>query len=131
MFSISPAAAQQILQTAQESNATHLALRLAARDDAEGTTEYGMGFDTPQEGDVKLNLSGVAVVYQPAFSDALDDVVLDFVEMNPSEFHFIFVDAAHSKASNAGSAGGCGTGGCGGNGNGNGGGGCGSNKGCS
>lgn len=92
MFLITPPAAQHILASAQENNAAHLALRLAARKDAEGTTEYGMGFDHPQEGDTQLVSNGVTVVYQSAFEDDLVDIKLDYVKMESGEFAFAFVD---------------------------------------
>ncbi len=92
MFLITPQAAQHILETAQQSNATELALRLAARKDAEGTTEYGMGFDHPQEGDTQLVSNGITVVYQSAFEDDLVDVKLDYVKMDSGDFGLAFVD---------------------------------------
>lgn len=123
MFTITPSAAQQIQLTAAQSGAKDLALRFAARHHPDGSYEFGMGFDQAHDGDVKLNLHDVAVVYEPEYSDAMDETVLDFVEMKPGEFHFIFRDTNPAPAQTAASAGGCGSGGCGS-------GGCGSQRGC-
>jgi iron-sulfur cluster assembly protein len=48
----------------------------------------------------------------------LFDTMLDFVELNPGEFNFIFVPTSHPTCGGGGSVttGGCGSGGCGGGG---------------
>lgn len=92
MFSITPQAAQHILASADQNNATGLALRLAARKDESGTTEYGMGFDHPQEGDTQLVSNGVTVVYESSFEDDLVDIKLDYVKMESGDFGFAFID---------------------------------------
>jgi iron-sulfur cluster assembly protein len=139
MFTLTPAAARQIQQAASGSDTQNLALRIAARVDADGTVAYGMGFDDPKDDDMKLELEGVAVLIADEYQDLLNDIVLDFVELEPGEFNFIFADgglmgsdtnfaAAQSAAPcgrAAGSAnlgsdpknpGGCGGGSCGGGG---------------
>ncbi|MBS1179274.1 MAG: adhesin, partial [Proteobacteria bacterium] len=62
MFTLTRAAAQQIQQAAAASAAQDLALRIAARQAADGSIEYGMGFDEAQDEDLRLLLEGVAVV---------------------------------------------------------------------
>jgi iron-sulfur cluster assembly protein len=123
MFSITPTAAEQIQLTAAQSGANDLVLRFAARHHPDGSYEFGMGFDKARDGDVKLNLHDVAVVYEPEYGDALEETVLDYVEMNPGEFNFIFMDSNPTPAAPMSSGGGCGSGGCGS-------GGCGSQRGC-
>lgn len=115
MFTLTSAAARQIQQAASASGAQEMALRIAARIDAEGAMQYGMGFDDPKDEDMKLDLDGVAVVIADESQDLLMDTVLDYVELNPGEFNFIFMDAsltacAPAQASTGG--GGCGSGGC-------------------
>jgi len=123
MFILTSAAAQQIQQAADASNAQHMALRVAARVDAEGNIEFGMGFDDPGESDLKLNLEGVDIVIGAEHQELLDDTTLDFVELEPGDFNFIFVDSR--QAAGMSSGGGCSTGGgCGGGGCGSKGGGC-------
>lgn len=118
MFTLTSAAAQQIQQTASASGAQQMALRVAAKVDADGSIQYGMGFDDPKDDDMKLDLEGVAVVVADEYQELLDDVVLDYVELVPGEFNFIFVNGrqaqgAPEKASSGGcSSGGCGAGGC-------------------
>lgn len=121
MFSLTSAAAAQIQQAATASDAQHMALRIAARQDADGEVEYGMGFDEVRDDDLRLNLAGVSVLIAMEHEALLDQTVLDFVELRPGEFNFIFADASQfpdggRNAPGCGSsrAGGCGSGGCGG-----------------
>jgi iron-sulfur cluster assembly protein len=114
MFSLTSAAAQQIQLAAQASSAEHMALRLAAKLDSDGSLQYGMGFDEPDDDDLKLNLEGVSIVIGTEHQPLLEETTLDFVELEPGEFNFIFVDGRQSKGVTSGgcSSGGCGSGGC-------------------
>ena len=114
MFSLTPAAAQQIQQAASSSGATDLALRIAAKVDSDGSLQYGMGFDDPKDEDMRLDLAGVAVVIGGESQELLADTVLDFVELTPGEFNFIFSEGSGSAcASEAAASSGCGSTGCG------------------
>ena len=93
MFTLTTSAAQQIQQAAASSGAQEMALRIAAKIDPDGSKQYGMGFDDPTEEDMKLDLKGVAVVIAGESQVLLADTVLDYVELNPGEFNFIFIDA--------------------------------------
>lgn len=119
MFTLTSAAARQIQQAASTSGAQEMALRIAARVDPDGAVEYGMGFDDPNEEDMKLDLEGVAVVIADAYQELLDEIVLDYVELEPGEFNFIFIDSRQSagapEAAPTG-GGGCSSGGCSGGG---------------
>ncbi len=90
MFSLTPAAAQQIKQAASASGATDLALRIAAKVNPDGSLQYGMGFDEPKDEDMRLDLAGIAVVIGGESQELLFDTVLDFVEHNARrvQFHF-------------------------------------------
>lgn len=123
MFTLTSAAARQIQQAASASGAQEMALRVAARIDTEGSMQYGMGFDDPKDEDMKLDLDGVAVVIADESQALLFDTVLDYVEMEPGEFNFIFMDASLNDAGQsscgsqqASAGGGCGSGGCSGGG---------------
>ena len=113
MFTLTSAAAKQIQQAASASGAHELALRVAAKIDADGALQYGMGFDDPTEEDLKLDLEGVAVVLGGESQQLLFDTVLDFVELNPGEFNFIFMQTDHPSCDfGAADAGGCTSTGC-------------------
>ena len=122
MFTLTSAAARQIRQAAADSDAGDLALRVAARRLADGSLDYGMGFDEAAEGDTRLLIEDVSIVLAPPHAHLLQDTVLDFVELEPGEFNFIFVQQESALTSGGcASGGGCGSGSCG-----SGGGGCGS-----
>jgi iron-sulfur cluster assembly protein len=112
MFTLTSAAAQQIRQAAAASAAHDMALRVAAQRAADGSIEYGMGFDEANDDDMRLLLEGVAVVIADPHQPLLENTVLDFVELEPGEFNFIFAPTAAEPAP-APKAGGCGGGGCG------------------
>jgi iron-sulfur cluster assembly protein len=114
MFSLTPAAAQQIQQSANASGAAELALRIAAKVDPDGSLQYGMGFDEPKDEDMRLDLGGIAVVIGGESQELLFDTVLDYVELNPGEFNFIFSEGSDSACATATDASsGCGSTGCG------------------
>lgn len=111
MFTLTTAAATQIQRAATESGALGMALRIAARPEPDGSVLYGMGFDDAADSDMKLDLEGVAVLIADHCQDLLDDTVLDFVELEPGKFNFIFMDARLAAAAPEPS-GGCGNGSC-------------------
>ena len=120
MFTLTTNAAQQIQEAAATSGAQEMALRIAAKIDPDGSKQYGMGFDDPTEEDMKLDLKGVAIVIAGESQVRLADTVLDYVELNPGEFNFIFIDAREFQdevepepaPSGACGSGACATGGC-------------------
>jgi iron-sulfur cluster assembly protein len=111
MFSLSAAAAEQIRLAAAQSEAADLALRVAARRLADGDVEFGMGFDEPREGDMPLQAHGVNLLIGAPSQALLDDTLLDYVELEPGTFGFVFQASATEPAQNGGSA--CRSGGCG------------------
>ena len=115
MFTVTSTASQEILAAAARSDAAGMALRVAARQVADGSVESGMGIDEPREGDMPLQIRGVDLVIAPPSQPMLQGVVLDFVEIEPGHFNFIF----NPEAADAGDAApadrpakACGNGGC-------------------
>lgn len=96
MFKLTPAAVAQIEEAARQGGTKGLALRLAAQRKADGEIDYRMGFDEGTEDDIRLDCDGVAVVMAPEYVPLLDQATLDFVEMEPGQFHFIFLNPKDS-----------------------------------
>ncbi|BAU48520.1 adhesin [Sulfurifustis variabilis] len=93
MITITPQAADQIRRSAEQSDAKGLALRIAARRLDDGSIDYGMGFDDQRrDDDTRITSDGVEVVISGASKDLLTGATLDYVELNPGEFHFIFIN---------------------------------------
>lgn len=91
MITLTVAAAEQILRAAGEAGMDEPLLRIAARrDEATGGVEYGMGFDERREQDEEFECQGVIVLVSPPSREPLAGTVLDYVEIEPAQFHFIF-----------------------------------------
>jgi len=115
MITVTPSAAQQIRIAATQSDSDEMGLRIAARRDADGALHYAMGFDEACDDDRVVASAGIALVVSPRHADLLDGMTLDFVEYEPGDFRFIFVnpnDVAIVPAPAPESAG-CGDTGCG------------------
>ncbi len=116
MFRLTPAAATQILSTA-EVQGDDPVLRVAAKIDDDGEIVYGVGFDDERENDEVIDCEGVTILISPRSQQLLADTTLDFVELRPGEFQFVFQrpETAPSCAPATGGCGSCGRGGsCGG-----------------
>ena len=102
MITITPEAAEQIRQSAEASNAQDMRLRVAVRREEDGTFVYGMGFDEMRDDDALLASAGINIVVDNASKDFLIGATIDFVEINPGERRFIFInpnDPGHKQAS--------------------------------
>lgn len=119
MIAVTPGAARQIKVASVQSGAEDLGLRVAAKLGNDGSIQYGMGFDDERDDDQKITSEGIVILVAPMSVAILKDTVLDYVELSPGEFQFVFinpneVDAASSDQNTGGcSTGGCGSGGCG------------------
>lgn len=71
-----------------------MALRVAVRENADGSFNYKMGFDEPTENDLRLISEGIEVIMDPSFEDRLEECTLDFVELNAGDWQFIFLNPA-------------------------------------
>jgi iron-sulfur cluster assembly protein len=114
MFMLSPAAASEIRAAVPRSQADGLALRVAARLEADGSLALGLGFDEQREGDLPLEIDGVMLLIAPPSQPLLDEALLDFVELEPGRHGFVCVaqaepEPAPKKACGSGSCAGCGS----------------------
>lgn len=116
MINVTPDAAQQIRVAATQSDCDELGLRIKARRDADGSLHYAMGFDVARDDDLVVASEGIALVVSPQERALLDGMTIDYVEYEPGDFRFIFINPndvapAPMPGSAPGSAA-CGTGGC-------------------
>lgn len=121
MFNLTPSAAEQILRAAAaQSDAAQArpCLRVAAKIEDDELV-YGMGFDEERENDAVIEVAGVNILIAPRSQELLTGATLDFVELKPGEFQFIFLNPNEtpsnncaSRSSGCGSCGSNNTGGC-------------------
>jgi iron-sulfur cluster assembly protein len=111
MFKITAAAAEQI-RSAAEGQPDNPALRVAAKVDDDGQISYGMGFDEEREKDLVLDCEGVQLLISQRSQELLEDATLDFVELRPGEFQFIFINPKDDACVGRERSSGCGS--CGG-----------------
>jgi iron-sulfur cluster assembly protein len=93
MISITPAAAERIRYSAVEGKMDGLAMRIAAKRNEDGTIHYGMGFDDNElEGDIHVKAGEVDIVIAESSQALLEGTTLDFVELEPDNWQFIFMN---------------------------------------
>ena len=93
MITITPAAAKQIKTSASQGNMNDLSMRIAASRNPDGSVHYGMGFDDSQiEGDLHITSEGINVVISETSKMLLEGTTLDYVELEPGEYQFIFMN---------------------------------------
>ena len=110
MFKLTSAAAEQILRAA-EVQEDEPRLRVAAKIDDDGELVYGMGFDDEREHDLVLECEGVQILISSRSQELLEGTTLDFVELKPGEFQFVFeASVAPHCAPASGGCGSCGRG---------------------
>ena len=91
MITITPAAAEQIRTSATQGNMEGMPMRIAAKRNPDGSIHYGMGFDDNQlEDDILVTAAGIEVVISETSKMLLDGLTLDYVELEPGAFQFIF-----------------------------------------
>ena len=90
-FTVTEAASKEILAAAERSAAAGMALRVAARQVADGSIEYGMGFDEQRDDDEPAAFDGLTVLVGSPSRPLLEGTVLDYVEVAPGRFDFVFI----------------------------------------
>ncbi len=113
MFTLTPAAATRILDSAQQSDAVGMALRVAAKLEEDGQIAFGIGFDDEREHDLSYECEGLTVLIAPPSRELLEGMLLDFVEVESGDWQFVFLQTDAPGNCPLSSCGGCGSrGGC-------------------
>ena len=110
MINVTESAAQQIIMAAADSGAAGMGLRVAAHyDDDANEVQYGIGFDDAKEDDEQIEIQGVSFLVSPLSREAVANLTIDYVELAPGDFRFIFL---HPEEANCAPTGGSACGGC-------------------
>lgn len=92
MITVTEAAAAQIKLSAEQGKAEGMALRIAATRNDDNSIHYGMGFDDSKEEDISINAGDIEIIVSPGSVELLKDTTIDFVELEPGKFQFIFLN---------------------------------------
>ncbi len=93
MITITAKAAEKIRESARQSEAENMLLRIAVTDNSDGSFHYAVGFDeTKNETDVCVKSEELELVYSADQSDKLKNMVIDYVELEPGKENFIFLN---------------------------------------
>ena len=79
-LAITPRAAKEVRRAAAASGAEGMALRVAAKREADGSVLLGIGFDDERTNDDLIETAGVTLLVSHHSRDLLEDMVLDFVD---------------------------------------------------
>ena len=92
MITVTPAAAAQIKLSAEQGKTEGMSLRIAATRNSDNSIHYGMGFDDSKEDDVTITTGDIEIILSAASALLLKDTTIDFVELEPEKFQFIFMN---------------------------------------
>ncbi len=92
MITLTPEAAEQIRQSAQQGNTEDLPLRIAVTRMDDGSFHYAMGFDDNRhENDARYQSEGIEIVVAPHSQDNLEGTVIDYVDID-GKMEIIFIN---------------------------------------
>ena len=92
MLSISPNALQQIHIAIQQADAKGVGLRIAAKLADDRSIQYALGFDELNPEDQATVIDGIPVLIDSLSRPLLDEAILDYVELESSDFQFVFLN---------------------------------------
>ncbi len=93
MISLTSAALEQIKASAAQGNLGSMPLRIAIKEQDDGSFHYAMGFDEQRlPGDNYLNFDGVDLVVSATSKDLAEGMTIDYVELEPGQHQFIFLN---------------------------------------
>ena len=93
MIKLTTAAAKQIQFSAEQGNAQTIPLRIAIKEQDDGSFHYAMGFDEQRlPGDVFVNIEKISMVVSEKSKDLAEGMTIDYVELEPGKLEFIFLN---------------------------------------
>ena len=93
MISVTTSALEQIKFSATQGEMGTTPLRIAIKEQDDGSFHYAMGFDEQRlPGDSFFNFDGVDLVVSETSKDLAEGMTIDFVELEPGKSEFIFLN---------------------------------------
>jgi iron-sulfur cluster assembly accessory protein len=93
MIKLTQQAAEQIKESAEQGKMQGIPLRLAIKEQDDGSFHYAMGFDEQRlPGDVFVNIEDISLVVSTISKDLAEGMTIDYVELEPGKSEFIFLN---------------------------------------
>tara|TARA_B100000427_G_C15517614_1_gene598886 strand:- start:2608 stop:2979 length:372 start_codon:yes stop_codon:yes gene_type:complete len=92
IFNITRSAAEQIKKASTQADSKDWPLRIAVNVEKNGKFKYLMGFDQSKEEDLRLKINDIDIIISPDCMTNLKNCTLDYVEIEKSNFQFIFLN---------------------------------------
>lgn len=78
MITFTPEAIQEINNSATQDQQKDMCLRLVVEDACCSSNQYGMGFDTPKDTDLRFESSGLSYIIDPESYERMDGAFIHF-----------------------------------------------------
>ncbi len=97
MITLTTEAAKQIQYSAIQGKMEGIPLRIAVTRKPDNSLHYAMGFDdvpsdSDSDSDSRVNSEGIDIVVSGQSAELIKGTVVDYVELEPGKFHFIFLN---------------------------------------
>ena len=93
MIKLTDAALKQIILSAEQGKMPATPLRIAIKEQDDGSFHYAMGFDEQRlPGDVFINIEDVSLVVSETSKDLAEGLTIDYVELEAGKQEFIFLN---------------------------------------
>ena len=93
MIKLTDAAVKQIILSAEQGAINGVPLRVAIKEQDDGSFHYAMGFDEQRlPGDVFVNIEDISLVVSATSKDLAEGMTIDYVELEAGKQEFIFLN---------------------------------------
>ncbi len=93
MISLSSDALEQIKLSINQGDGGNAPIRIAIKEQADGSFHYAMGFDEQRlPGDSFVNIEGISLVVSEGSKALAEGMTIDFVELEAGKKEFIFMN---------------------------------------
>ena len=93
MIKLTTEAASQIMFSAEQNDLPSMPLRIAIKEQDDGSFHYALGFDEQRlPGDVFVNIEKINMVISDKSKALAEGMTIDYVELEPGKQAFIFLN---------------------------------------
>ncbi len=93
MISLTTDALEQIKLSVNQGDNASLPIRIAIKEQADGSFHYAMGFDEQRlPGDSFVTIDGVSIVVSEGSRELAEGMTIDYVELEAGKKEFIFLN---------------------------------------